>query len=52
MGDNRPGGLRLFDVRRDPAEVRNVASSHPGTVDALLGQVLTRTGGRLPLYPH
>jgi arylsulfatase A-like enzyme len=52
MGDNRPGGLRLFDVRADPAEVRNVASSHSGTANALLGQVLSRTGGRLPLYAH
>jgi arylsulfatase A-like enzyme len=42
--------FRLFDLRHDPYEHRNVAASHPGKVGELYGAVLRRAGGRLPLY--
>jgi arylsulfatase A-like enzyme len=49
-GFNRPGNFKLFDLRRDPGMKRNVAASHPGVVDDLLGRVIRRADGRLPWY--
>ena len=47
---NKPTGFKLFDLRNDPGQNNNVASSHPGVVKDLYGKVLARAGGRLPWY--
>jgi arylsulfatase A-like enzyme len=50
MGDNRPAGLKLYDLEHDRGEHDNVADRHPGVVDGLYGRLLERAGGRLPYY--
>ncbi len=49
-GYNKPGNLKLFDLRRDPGQFDNVAARHPDVVRSLYGKVLARAGGRLPWY--
>ena len=49
-GFNKPGNLKLFDLRRDPGQFHNVAARHPGVVRMLYGKLLARAGGRLPWY--
>ena len=49
-GLNRPGGFRLYDVRNDPAELRNVAAEHPRLVRELHREVVRSLGARLPFY--
>jgi arylsulfatase A-like enzyme len=49
-GYNKPGNFKLFDLRRDPGQLHNVAERHPGVVRMLYGKVLARAGGRLPWY--
>jgi hypothetical protein len=49
-GYNKPGNFRLFDLRRDPGQLHNVAARHPSIVRMLYGKVLARAGGRLPWY--
>jgi arylsulfatase A-like enzyme len=46
--DNQGGDARLFDRRRDPREVRNVASRHPGQVRRLYRHIIADSGGRRP----
>ena len=50
VGSNRGRGRRLYDLARDPREERNLAHRHPKRIDALYGTVVTRAGGRLPIY--
>ena len=50
IGDNRPANLRLFDLRRDPGQRRDVASRHPGKVRELYGEMVRRAGGKPPYY--
>jgi arylsulfatase A-like enzyme len=52
FGDNRGRRLHLYDLRRDPRELRNVASSHPAKARQLYGVVRRRAQGRLPYYPN
>lgn len=49
-GVNRHGDYKLYDLRKDPGERRNVASTHPRTVRKLRGIVLRNAGKRLPYY--
>jgi len=49
-GLNRPSGLRLYDLDRDPGEHHNVAGRHPRKARELYSEVLGRAGGRLPFY--
>jgi arylsulfatase A-like enzyme len=49
-GYNKPGNLKLFDLRRDPGQFDNVAARHPDVVRSLYGKVQARAGGRLPWY--
>ena len=52
FGTNRGQRLHLYDLKRDPRERRNVASTHPGKARELYRVVRGRAGGRLPFYPH
>ncbi|CAN5548745.1 hypothetical protein BH20ACT19_BH20ACT19_12500 [soil metagenome] len=52
IGNNRPGAFKLYDLKADPAESRNVAGSNPGKVRELYGIVRKRAGGRLPYYDY
>lgn len=49
-GWNKPGNLKLFDLKRDPGQFDNVADRHPDVVRRLYGKLLARTRGRLPWY--
>ncbi len=49
-GLNRPGGYRLYDARRDPDELDDVAADHPELVRDLYREVVRTVGGRLPFY--
>jgi arylsulfatase A-like enzyme len=50
MSDNRMARPQLFDLRRDPRELRNVAPDHPEVVAELSEFVQERAGGPLPSY--
>jgi arylsulfatase A-like enzyme len=50
MADNGLSQPRLFDLRADPGETRNVAAEHPDVVAELGRRVDERTGGSLPVY--
>lgn len=50
MADNRGERRRLFDLRRDPEELRDVSRDHPEIVRDLHGTVLRGAGGSLPSY--
>jgi arylsulfatase A-like enzyme len=52
IGNNPGQRLRLYDLSRDPRELRNVASTHPGKARQLYRVVRRRSGGRLPYYPN
>ena len=41
---------RLYDLRRDPGETRNVASERPEVLDELQQRVRDHAGGPLPVY--
>ena len=45
---NSGRGRRLYDLRADPGEQRNVARKHPGLIDQLEKRVRRAAGGRLP----
>lgn len=49
-GHNRGADFKLYDLRNDPGERRNVAAKHPRTVRKLFAIVRKRAGGRLPHY--
>jgi arylsulfatase A-like enzyme len=50
FGENRPAGLKLFDLERDRGENRNLARRRPQLARELHEQVVERAGGRLPYY--
>jgi arylsulfatase A-like enzyme len=50
VSSNRGRGRRLYDLDRDPGEERNIARHHPKQIDKLYRAVVTRAGGRLPIY--
>ena len=50
MADNGLSQPRLFDLRSDPHETRDVAAEHPDVVAELGRRVDERTGGSLPVY--
>ena len=52
LGEDRSGPFRLFDLRRDRSESRNVAATHPRKVRELRAVLRRRTGGRLPFHPY
>ncbi len=41
---------RLYDVREDPEERRDIARRHPNVTDELEERVREQAGGRLPSY--
>jgi arylsulfatase A-like enzyme len=47
---NTGKGRRLYDVRQDPAERRDLARRHPNVIDELEERVREQAGGRLPSY--
>jgi arylsulfatase A-like enzyme len=47
---NTGKGRRLYDLRSDPGERRNVARRHPRLIDELEERVREEAGGRLPSY--
>jgi len=51
FGANGGSGMRLYDRRRDAAELRNLAGAHPGKAAELYGVVRRRAGRPLPTYP-
>jgi arylsulfatase A-like enzyme len=50
FAENRPAHFRLFDLREDPGERRDVAHAQPELVRRLHAEVCDRVGGRLPYY--
>ena len=50
FAENRPAGFRLFDLRQDPGEHRDLAPAQPELVRELHAEVRGRAGGRLPYY--
>lgn len=50
ISDNRGIERRLFDTGKDPRELRDVASAHPGAVERLFAEVLDDAGGTLPSF--
>ena len=50
ISDNRMRHPRLYDLRRDPGESRNVARRHPGVLREMRQTVIERAGGRPPFY--
>jgi hypothetical protein len=51
FADNRMENPRLYDRRKDAAELHDVARRHPAVVRELHAKVVERAGGRLPYYP-
>jgi arylsulfatase A-like enzyme len=54
-GINRPGKFKLYDLKDDPGERRNVAARYPRKTRQLFETVKRRAGGELPYYgdlPH
>jgi arylsulfatase A-like enzyme len=47
---NTGKGRRLYDLREDPTERRNLARRHPRVIDELERRVRHEAGGRLPVY--
>ena len=47
---NTGRGRRLYDLKRDPGERRDVASRHPQLIDELEERVREQAGGPLPSY--
>jgi arylsulfatase A-like enzyme len=50
VGANTGRKRRLYDLKRDPEEGKDVARDHPRMVDALEERVLEQAGGSLPSY--
>jgi arylsulfatase A-like enzyme len=50
FAENRPAGFRLFDLRQDPDEHRDLAHAQPQVVRELHAEVLRRAGGQLPYF--
>jgi arylsulfatase A-like enzyme len=50
FADNRMKSPKLYDRRRDPAELHDVARRHPELVRELHAKVVEEAGGRLPYY--
>jgi arylsulfatase A-like enzyme len=50
IGSNGRGARKLFDLKRDPGEHRNVAHRHRGLARHLHRRVVEEAGGRLPYY--
>jgi arylsulfatase A-like enzyme len=50
ISENRGRARRLYDVRRDPRETRNIAASNRGKVEELWGALVRRAGGEPPVY--
>jgi arylsulfatase A-like enzyme len=50
IASNRPGTLRLFDLKRDPGEHQNVTAGHRQLARRLHRRVVEEAGGRLPYY--
>ena len=50
IGSNRGDHFRLFDLKRDPGEHRNVAARRGPLARQLHRQVVEKAGGRLPYY--
>jgi arylsulfatase A-like enzyme len=50
MGSNRGNHLRLFDLKQDPGEHRNVAAQHRTLARRLYRRVVDEAGGPLPYY--
>jgi len=48
--DNRLRDFKLFDLRADPGEHRNVAARNPGVVRRLRRAAIQRAGGKPPFY--
>ena len=48
ISDNQLQEPRLYDKRRDPRELHDVASRHPGVVRRLYGKARRDAGGRFP----
>jgi arylsulfatase A-like enzyme len=51
FADNRMERPRLYDRRKDAAEIHDVAGRHPEIVRELHAKVVKEAGGRLPFYP-
>ena len=47
---NTGRGRRLYDLDRDPGEVRDIAGRHPRRIDALRRAVFRRADGRPPVF--
>ena len=52
IADNRGHNRRLYDVRHDPGETRNLARRHPQRAAAMYDAVARRAGGRPPFYEN
>ena len=50
ISENRGRARRLYDVRRDPRENRNIAASNRDKVEELWDALVRRTGGEPPVY--
>jgi arylsulfatase A-like enzyme len=50
IASNRADNVRLFDLKRDPGEHRNVAAWHRPLARQLHRRVVEEAGGRLPYY--
>lgn len=50
ISENRGRARRLYDVRRDPGETRNVAASNRRKVGELYDALVRRAGGTPPVY--
>jgi arylsulfatase A-like enzyme len=50
IGSNGSGTRKLFDLKRDPGEHRNLAQRHPRLARRLHRQVVEEAGGQLPYY--
>jgi len=49
-GINEPGKFKLFDLKEDPGETRNLAGRNPRKVRELYEIVKRNAGGELPYY--
>jgi arylsulfatase A-like enzyme len=52
IADNRGRARRLYDVRRDRDETRDLSRRHPRRAAAMLDAVERRAGGRPPYYEN
>jgi arylsulfatase A-like enzyme len=52
IADNRGRARRLYDVRHDRAETRDLSERHPRRAAAMLDAVERRAGGRPPYYAN